>query len=66
MGVMYVKCQEGCTSLFPEERFNFSPPDCVVEKLEDLRRRGYGTMGGEKGVTPEGGAVNDPGADLPF
>ena len=70
LGVMYVKCQAGCVSLFPEERFNFPPPDGVVaDGLDDFgviseHRR-------EEGVEPcEGGAaehgLDSEVNDLPF
>jgi len=65
-GVMYVKCQGGCTSLFPEERFNFPPPNS--EKSEILEREFHegGTLGTEEGVTPLGREAEESEHDLPF
>jgi len=53
-GVMYVKCQAGCVSLFPEERFNFDPPDGDLEHISSIIPRVMGTQGGTEGVTLEG------------
>ncbi len=76
-GVMYVKCQLGCVSLFPEERYNFSPPDGDLEHVSEvLDRLGFGTSRGEEGVTRSGCEANKSardsngsgpdGSDLPF
>ena len=66
---MYVKCKLGCVSLFPEDRFNFPPPDGeglaypMGIELED------GTFGGGKGVSGDGSEANESDgdkSDLPF
>jgi len=66
-GVMYVKCQAGCVSLFPEERVNFDPPS-DKRSLEGLLRieSGNGTTGGSKGVTRSGREAKETDDDLPF
>ncbi len=59
-GVMYVKCQLGCVSLFPEDRYDFPPPDGDLDELvpkvsmERIREEGVGP--------PEGAAAN--GSDV--
>ena len=62
-GVMYVKCMSGCLSLFPEELFDFPPPDGVVDghQLDEWGPE----LSVEEGVEPpEGADVNDD--TLPF
>ncbi len=74
---MYVKCQAGCQSLFPEERVTFPPPSDVADPfyeggaLQDLQSRtADGTSREEGGVPCEGGdarmSEEEIESDLPF
>ena len=76
-GVMYVKCQGGCVSLFSDERVNFPPPSDVADPfyeggaLQDLQSRAAdGTLREEGVEPPEGGdaktSANRFTDDLPF
>jgi len=68
-GVMYVKCQAGCLSLFPEDRVNFTPPDGDLEHVSDIIPRVMGTSGGVEGLPRKGDAARTNSSeldDLPF
>ena len=47
-GEMYVRCQEGCLALFPEERIDIPPP---AAKIQEGRRMlaEFGTLPTEEG-----------------
>ncbi len=63
-GVMYVKCQSGCVSLFPEDRVNFLPDSELGENDEwGPRFSGspFGTIEEGEGVTCEGSEASKSG-----
>ena len=67
-GEIYVKCKGGCVSLFPGERYNFTPPNSE-ESLVNLEGLGVGTILRMGGVPRKGGAASTgekEGNDLPF
>ena len=49
-GEMFVRCQEGCQSLFPEERIDIPPP-----AAKSVYLREFGTLPGTVG--PEEGKI---------
>ena len=61
-----MKCQGGCVSLFPADRYDFPPPDGDLEHVSSIVPRVMGTLGGAEGVTLEGREAKETEDDLPF
>ena len=64
--VMYVKCQAGCISLFPSERFSFLPPEGELLELDDAYCSSHVELNGGRRVEPyEGGDAGEKDGDNP-
>ncbi len=64
---MYVKCQAGCISLFPEEAVDFPPPDGEDEYYEGGALDGTKRGGGSKPCEGGDAKASEYGySDLPF
>ena len=65
LGVMWVRCVNGCQSLFPEESVTLHPNS--EETMQNLEGAGEGTILRMGGVPLEGGAAaEESNDDLPF